>query len=746
MTEELFDEICDALKDRERWERKQTLYYDMRHKGVPRKQPYPNASDVHGKIGDTFIDKLKPFYVQLLYTSETFASFISKKAQDDDQTAGAAYWMDYKLKQCSNVESEMMILIDLMCQAGQTCLKTIWNDATKQIQFDATDPLHIIVPNNTQDIQCADWLVHILHYSKDQYKRKVAKNGWKGDEDFVKSIAGKGTHDGGSANKDRSEKMREGITCGANENQIIVWEYYSKLPGSTEWVVQRFSPMECETPISDTFKLDYSHGQLPFVQFTTEVIGKSFLSPRGLIERVASEEQAFNKYWNKLNDWMDFSNNFTFSVKEGMSNSGSVSNIRMAPGDVLPDWVTANQMPVPPVDFQEQMSFARSMAEDKIQLPDLSNSQHMAGAGESTNQTATKVRAVMALSSQGNDIRARVFRAAWGKVLKMCWSLYLQYDKDDLDYVLDGEAQKLDQGALHDRYLIEPNGSPDSWNREAQVQKSALMFQTLQGNPYVPQDELTKDYIENFDPRKVKKLFRDPGIAAQTQQERQALELMLMDMQDYLPDVNPDDDDKTHILTIAQDLMQKLQLGKQITPMQAQFRLKHGAKHAQALAEKKDPAAKQLERQVMPIIQHLEQISGQQTQPVGQNGSQPQQMGLTGNGNGSTPPVDGQVDTPVDTINALTNLSKSGAPLGLAQLNAALVKAGLPPVIQPAGGKSSTDPQKDAATVMNALAALKKAGAPVTIDQVNPILIQAGIPPLRPTAPMQQPVLPKARP
>src|SRR5947207_4042438 len=128
MTKDLYDQIEDALVDRGDWETRQTLWYDLRHGRVARRnKPYPGAPDMRFKLIDTLIEKLKPFYVQQLYGNETLASFICLKDQDSAMTSGAAYWFDYKLKQESNFEREVNIAIDIMLQSGFDILKIFWD-------------------------------------------------------------------------------------------------------------------------------------------------------------------------------------------------------------------------------------------------------------------------------------------------------------------------------------------------------------------------------------------------------------------------------------------------------------------------------------------------------------------------------------------------------------------------------------------------------------------------------------------
>src|SRR5437762_10166971 len=106
---ELTDEIQDALKARLDWASRQTTFYKLRHQGLRRvNKPYPNAADLHFPLVDSLITKLKPFYFQQLYATEQFASFVSLRSQAPEVTTEVANWFDYRLKQKTNIEREIM--------------------------------------------------------------------------------------------------------------------------------------------------------------------------------------------------------------------------------------------------------------------------------------------------------------------------------------------------------------------------------------------------------------------------------------------------------------------------------------------------------------------------------------------------------------------------------------------------------------------------------------------------------------
>ena len=502
-TDKLHTAILDSLRARSAWETRQRLWYEMRHQGLRRRnKPFPGASDLHFPLADGMIEKLKPFYYQQLFATDTIASFVTLKDQPEEVTSAAAQWFDYKLKQESNIEEEMLTCIDHMLMTGRVLLKAYWDAEENRVAFDAIDPLYVIVPRTTKnDIQKADWLAHVFLVSVEQYK---ANANYKQDADFVKSITGKG-EDGGERAKEQEKFRREGITTGTGENEIVIWEVYSRSGAGAGWVINTYSPLRGpDEPIRAEFGLPYEHGLLPFVSFVTEIKDKGYYSPRGIPEIVAAFETSLCKTWNEKIDSMTFANRPIYTADREIPNAG---NLRIVPGQIIPYGITAVQQNAPPFSYDQEMTSARMIAEYRVGMPDF-------GTGQSINtaqrKTATEVEQIGNLMNQNVDLRSRVFRKALGMLYRQSWALLLQYD-DDFQYVYDGELTGINPDALHGEYMIAPNGSSDSWNRQAQLQKAVARKQLLGQSPYINQEELDRSILELDDPRLIKRLFVDPG-------------------------------------------------------------------------------------------------------------------------------------------------------------------------------------------------------------------------------------------
>ncbi len=492
-SDSLHSQILDALRDRSAWEDRQRVFYEMRHQGLRRlNKPFPGAADLHFPLADTLIEKLKPFYFAQLHSTDTFASLVCRRpGQDAALTAAATQWLDYKLRLRSNFQTETLIAIDRMLASGAAPLKVYWDARRSQVRFAAPAVTQLIVPAWTQDLQDADWVVHVLQLSAAQYRANPL---FHQDAAFVERLAG-------GADPDDERERREGITCGAGGGQIILWEIYVRDHENARWTVLTRSPQAFATPVRPNFGLPYEHGRLPFVLIRAEVNEQGCYSSRGVTEIVAPFETSASKLWNEKHDAMSFYNRPLYQADKDIPN---VSSIALRPGQILPFGLKAVEHPAPPMSFDEELSQVRGVAEYRVALPDFGVLQ-VGGPG---SRTATEINQVAGQSSTVTDMRARVFRLMLAEVYAQAWALLVQYDGEDLAFTLGGVARSLPPAALHGDYEAAPNGSDQSWNRAAQFQRAVDRTKIFGGSPYVDQAELVKSALELDDPALVKRLFR----------------------------------------------------------------------------------------------------------------------------------------------------------------------------------------------------------------------------------------------
>jgi hypothetical protein len=701
---DLYKQILDALKDRTEWELRQALFYRMRYMGIRRKfKPYPGCADQHFPLCDGLIERDKPFFYQQIYATDTLASFTPKKSTDDPLCSGSGVWFDNKLKQNSNFEDEILDGVDQMEQNGRTPIKIWWDNEKKQVAFQQIDPRNFIVPKYAKSIQASPWIVHVITMSDNDYK---ANTQFRQDEDFVKAITGKGTGTSGGSQgspgiyKDQEVQRREGLTIGASDHEIVLWEVYEKEKFNGKWkvMVSTYSPLRPnkEDRVRPDFEALEDKGvfaagdRYPFGSIQMEKTGGDWYSPRGNVEINAAFETSLCRTWNAKLDVMDFWTRPTYSSPSGRD-FGNLANIKTLPGQVLPGDLTPTPMPQIPSVFDDEMQNTRALAEWRTKVPDLGAEQHLV-PGSSGDVTATQINAIVGQSGQAEEMRSRVFRLCMADIYQMAWSILVKHDSKDLleflgDVVID---PSLD---LSGAFIIAPNGSADSWNKQLMLQKAITLFQMTQNNGYADSGEAFKLVLEWMEPRWVKRVFRDPQQKLADQMEQQAEEIGVM-MIGFPAQVDAADDDKAHLQSIAGFLARKEQTPQDpITPELGRLLLQHSEGHLQQLGQKKDKMLVQIRQQAAPFIKYLTQIASSDQGP------------------GNVVPGPGAPPT-------------SGAPA------AGNTKQPSQLDYMKFGAKTALDKQRTAAAVANALANLMKAGAKITNADINAVLAQAGLPPL----------------
>jgi hypothetical protein len=626
-----YNDVIAAINGRSNWESKVSSYYTARFDGIPRtRKPYNNAPDVHYPLIDTVIDKLKPFYAQQLYGDLVIASFVAEQAQmARDQVSSAEQWFDYKMRQCSNFESEIINAVDMMLHYGICPIKVYWDEAEGRLAFEAIDPMYVIVPQGTD--RKPEWLVHVKVMSRSAYESNPL---YTQGNDFINQIVGRGTNQGQTSTKEQVQAQREGLTFASEKSKVVLWEIYT--PTANGIRVDTIAPvMGGEGVVREPFELPYKNAAgdktiMPFVCLRNESTTKGWYSSRGVAEILLAHELSLSKSCNSKLQFLDFFGHPVYK-NDGLAPINA-SSFQASPGRILPQGVEPVQAPSAPIDFEEEMQFVRALAEDRIQIPDLAAGQHLSGRrGAKGEITATQVNAVIGLSNQSNDLRSRLFRQQLGEIYNQAFYLSKQNAGDELSYINDGGVTALPNELLNKRYTIHPSGSADSWNKAYKIQDATMTYQLLLGKPNVNQDELLNYFLETKDPRLAKRLFMDSGMTAAIEDEKQAMELLLME-KGHSAVVKPNDRDAVHLTNMGQWLQAKMAGGEQIPPQTAKLVFDHAQGHAMAAKQKQDKEALGLVKQMGPAMQLLQGIMSQGGMGTPEAGAQGSQVAAQPNG------------------------------------------------------------------------------------------------------------------
>jgi len=611
---ELVNQVIQDIRDRSVWAEKQAVWYRMRNDGLRRqRKPWPGAADMHFPLIDGTIEKFKPFYLNQVFATERLVDFIGENTAAAQTMTGLAWWFDYKLKQQSNFEKQIAHVFDSVLLNGRSVLKQTWNDKKKRIQFAAIEPLYIIVPSDTDELQDADRIVHVQHMSKWKYKHGEGSENRRQDDDFINRICGGNTTGNDTRTTETWKKLREGITYTENKDRIVVWEIYHKDKDGKVKVLT-ISPNAPDEPIREEFELPYKHGMYPFVDFTFEVTSSGYYAPRGVAEVLASFEASLCKTWNEKLDAMTLYNRPLFSADREIPNT---ANLRFQPGAILPFPIRAVDRGSPPISYDMEMTHTRQVAEQRVSVPDFGIGSQNSHGGR---KTATEVEALGAVSESVTDMRTRQTRKELGASYTMSWELYKQYDTD-MKYLRNKEMHEADKDAMKAVQTVEPNGSSDSWNLQQRLKKSIARMEMFKDSPYVNQGELTKSVIELDEPGLVQKLYIDPMDTQKNQIARIAAAIPAL-LQGLPVPASPVDDDAIQVDFLLDYLASQAAKGVQLPPEGEQALMARLQEQMQRLEQSNPKVANQLKAKAAQLQRAVAQHQQQQQAAMMQ-----QQMG-----------------------------------------------------------------------------------------------------------------------
>lgn len=607
-----FDKAFQILADRGVWENKQRLYYQARHDGLRRlNKPFPTAADLHFPMIDMMMSKWKPFWLAQAMANERLAQFIAMRHQLADDTEAAADYFDFELKQNTNFEEELEAAIDMMLLRGRGVLKAVVDPMDNNtIRFASCDPLFILMPQNANDFTSngkpdADYWVEVERLSVPKYQRN--KN-YNQSDDVLRQIRGRKDFNFEQVIYDK--QLREGITHSRRDEEILLWHHYEAT--ASGWIVTTYSPQARELVIRPPYRVPYElngKASCPFYSFTMEVKDKGWYSPRGVAELCLAFEAYATKLWNEKADYMTFGNRPLFTAQNDIPNT---ANLRFNPGEFIPGGISAVQMPQPALSFDQELAFTRQTSEQRLMMPDFGVSTGMGADGKP--RTATENNRIAALNNIGVDHNGRIFRRRLSQLYRHVWGLMVQYQRPKLTYFVSQDLKELPQQALHNEYLVMPDGSPDSWDKSARFQRALQRFQLFKGAPNIDQDELVRDVLSADDSRLINKLLIPSDQKANSEVFQEAVEICTM-MLGFPAPVMPGEDHAARIMTIAQFLHKQELMGAPIDALAIKRLKEHMLVHMQYLKQLQPDAA----RQVLAQVQQLEQ-----QRPVPQVAAPPQ--------------------------------------------------------------------------------------------------------------------------
>ena len=543
------------------------------------------------------IANMKPFWLAQAFSGDRLADFICMKEQLRDMTEGAADFMDFEVKHRTNFRYRMEQAVDTMLLRGRGILKIVFDHITNKICFRSIDPLFIIMAEQYDDFEDADWFVEVQTLTVQQYRRN---RNYSQNEDVINAIRGKSEP---SIHQVQLEKqLREGITHSTKEDTVILWNLYERT--ASGWLVRTHSPTEWNKQVREPYPVTLEvDGEklLPFYSMTMEIKDEGWYSPRGLAELNAAFEAYCTKLWNEKSDAMTFGNKPIFTSDNEIQNPG---NVRFLPGEIVPGGIRAVEMPQPAYSFADEINFTRQVSEQRSKMPDYGIYQP-GESGNSKPRTATENERIAAMQDVGADHNGDIFRNVYlKKIYRHIWALICHREelaKDQgkigpLTYFVGDSLKQLPPDAMHNQYLVTPAGG--SGTKMQRLNRAVGRYTMFVGKPNIDQDELAKDVIASDDARLVNRLLLPQNMRQGEEAEDEAKEIGVM-LLGFPAQVNPGDDHLTRINVLVGFLEKQGMSGAPVDPLAVQRLQQHLVVHMTFLMQINPKAAKQFKQRMM---------------------------------------------------------------------------------------------------------------------------------------------------
>ena len=332
---------------------------------------------------------------------------------------------------------------------------------------------------------------------------------------------------------------------------------------------------------------------------------------------------------------MDLWNNPPLSAQKDVP---ITQNIRVQPGTIIPFPVAPISLAAPPIDWDQEMSNTRTLAEQVFAVPDFAMGEKGFDPKKKPDRTATETQYIASITNMVLDARSQTWRRSLFKLYKLAWEILREKDNDPA-YLRSSEFAELPDGVQEKVRSLRPSGSAGQWNRTARLQNAVRRKMMFQGSPFVKQEELDKMCLELDEAGLVERMYQEPGVEDQEQTSRQMIEIPAL-MQGMPVAINADDDHFLHAGVILQFLTDGATSGKQMDAKAQKSMIAHLNAHVEK-ARELDP--KRINQMMAEYKQINDTITAQQEQQAmaqqaaQEQALQPRMDALAPRGNGALP-------------------------------------------------------------------------------------------------------------
>jgi len=560
---EYLEVVQDAINDRERWNKKDSLILKRRlgDRKLSRRK-YRNAPEpVVPIIDDTTRDRSEQ-EISMIMNAPRIAHFIPlnpETPQDIVQKAEIAF--DTFLRHYMNYRRVKDEEVDTKNARGFAITKMIRekNDQLGAIPSAVSvDPKDCIVKANTKSPKSAEMITHVLRFSIKELKRKK-KAGWKnvdvllarlGATSDYSSISSNGSTSSGmsttrySQSDDETDPLRVterlvGLnTSNIRGGEIVIWEVYHK---ADEWdkahdwtdeieieqpCMTYFCPDQPELLLNikawrypdtiDVVPVVDDQGVLiqettvtekgewrpcPYVQHRFENRAKWWYDSRGLGHLNMDNQLVATGVRKRGLTLLDYYTNPVF-LNDGTGGTNP-TNVRLDAGNVLPKGVKPAVLPTPPpsLDFNVDQQKREASLRSGAGMALWSGD---ISATRKVQKTATEQQSQDAKSAMLSSAGVDRFNDADKELFAMLWADLKQLDVQ-LPLISNNRNLGAADSSIYDHeFLIVPASSQKTLNPDAQFMKFqqvfGLMMQSLQVVPNQDVEAQLKHGLAYYDP------------------------------------------------------------------------------------------------------------------------------------------------------------------------------------------------------------------------------------------------------
>lgn len=618
--QQFYDRAKYALQNRIEWEKKLAraqLQRFCQDRGKQNNQPWARASNVRYPLSDMVIDQKKPFFFKLVFGSEVIPHFKALVHKNIPFCSKAAHYFDFLIKEKTDFEDEIQFSTDAFLQDGETYMKVTWDDKDEVPKIQEVQSLFIITPSGTTQLKNAEWIIHVIQYSKADFVRTFKAKGL--DESKLKDLARRAGSQRDLSNdqlaREDDEYYREGINITPKEGSIITWEcHYKDEDGNKR--MRTISPDDTSFDFNDDHAYPYDHNRWMFIHHRRELVNKKLHSSRGIPELVQEGEHSLSAMWRHKQNAMTLFNAPVYTAPNGIP--GSTGNIGIRPGSIIPFNVQLLRQGEPPISWDHEMTNTRMIWERRVSTPDFGVGKAQEGK---ERRTAKEIGFIQNLTSLGIELESGNFKKFMREILQQAWALVVQYKPKSLIYYMDQELSELPPESLNNDYIIHLSGSAESINKEWMMQKAAQLEQISRGNPYANYGEVFKNMLEVSFPGQVQRFFTDPQQRQQEAAEKAASDIDIMISVQFPIQPKPNDDHFTAAMIALKFLQGRQMTKKPLDPQASALIGRYIAGHREMLKK----TNKQQFQQLTQALNAFDMMN-KAGQRVGVNGAPPQGM------------------------------------------------------------------------------------------------------------------------